>query len=168
MSKSLGNHIPITSSANDMYGKLMSIPDSSMPIYFRLVTRWTPEYIEKIEHEIEDGVLHPRDAKMLLASEVTSAFYSETDAEQAQQDFINTFQKNQVPDDLSVYILDNDKSCLHVLVNANLVKSRSQARNLIDQGAVRLDGDVISSWNVDLNPGVLQVGKRKFIRLAEK
>jgi len=168
MSQSLGNYVPINSTANDMYGKIMSIPDKSMPTYFRLVTRWTPEKITEIEKQMENGMLHPRDAKMQLASEVTSVFYSDKEAKQAEDDFVNTFQKNKTPDEIDEFVLGDSRNCLDVLQNSNLVESRSQARNLIKQNAIKLDGKPIQEWDDELSPGVLQVGKRKFVRLVEK
>lgn len=167
MSKSLGNHIPINTTPEDMYGKLMSIPDQSMPTYFRLVTRWTPEEVEGIEDQLRQGELHPRDAKMKLAYEVTSAFYGAKQADQAEQDFITRFQKNKLPEEMPEFQLKVARKCLDVLEKANLVKSRSQARKLVQQKAIRLDGNLIEDWDQELTPGVLQVGKRKFIRLIE-
>ncbi len=167
MSKSLGNYVPITTTPNDIYGKIMSIPDESMPIYSRLVTRWSPEMIEKIEKALSIGELHPRDAKMKLAYEVTSAFYGDQKAEKAQKDFIQKFQKKTTPDDMDEFPLSEDAICLDVLVAAGLVSSRSQGRRMVEQNAVKLDGVAISNWNVQMHPGVLQVGKRKFIQLVE-
>jgi len=167
MSKSLGNHVPINTTPEDMYGKLMSIPDDSMPVYFRLVTRWTPEKITKMEQAIESGDLHPRDAKMQLAAEVTSAFYGEEKAEAAEQDFIIKFQQKSIPDEMDEYVLKNDLKCLDVLVDAGLVKSRTDGRNMIKQNAVKLNEELITDLNADLSEGVLQVGKRKFIRLIK-
>ena len=167
MSKSLGNYIPITTTPNDIYGKIMSIPDESMPIYSRLVTRWSPEMIEKIEKAVSIGELHPRDAKMKLAYEVTSAFYGDQKADSAQKDFIQKFQEKTIPDDMDDFSLSEDAICLDVLVAAGLVSSRSQGRRMVEQNAVKLDGIAISNWNAQMRPGVLQVGKRKFIRLVE-
>jgi len=84
MSKSLGNHIPLNTTPEDMFGKVMSIPDKAMPSYARLVTRWTVEKINEFEGEIANGQLHPRDAKMELAQEITSAFFSDEQAEKAR------------------------------------------------------------------------------------
>jgi tyrosyl-tRNA synthetase len=168
MSQSLGNYIPINTSAEDMYGKLMSIPDKAMPIFFRLVTRWTPEEVNEIESQMAIGAMHPRDAKMKLAFEVASAFYSEDQAKHAEKTFIDTFQKNKTPDDLELYILGDSRNCLDVLQKSKLAESRSKARNLIEQKAVKLDGRVIQSWDEELLPGILQVGKRNFIQLVEK
>ena len=167
MSKSLGNYVPITTTPNDIYGKIMSIPDESMPIYSRLVTRWSPEMIEKIEKALSIGELHPRDAKMKLAYEITSAFYGDQKADGAQKDFVQKFQKKTIPDDMDEFPLSEDAICLDVLVTAGMVSSRSQGRRMVEQNAVKLDGVAISNWNDRMRPGVLQVGKRKFIRLVE-
>lgn len=165
MSKSMGNHVPINSTPEDMYGKIMSIPDSAMPVYFSLVTRWTPARIADMEKSLADGSLHPRDAKMQLAYEVTDSFYGSQGAEKAQTDFINKFQKNTAPEEMESYSLSKFDKCLDVLVDAGLAKSRSEGRALIEQKAVRLDGEPIEGWDTALKPGILQVGKRKFLRL---
>ncbi len=169
MSKSLGNHIPISTTAEDMYGKLMSIPDMAMPAYARLVTTWTPPEIEAWEKAIRDGKLHPRDAKMKLSFEIVSQFYSPEETEEAQQAFINLFQKKDVPDEMPEYTLEEGQTVLDVLVGAGLVESNSQARRLIKQNGVRLDGETLTDANAAFpNPGVLQVGKRHFVRVLEK
>src|SRR5574339_32084 len=92
MSKSTGNIVPINSGAEDMYGKLMSIPDMAMGKYMRLATRWSPHEIEALEKEIASGAIHPRDAKMRIAREITSIFYGEADALKAEEAFVRTFQ----------------------------------------------------------------------------
>lgn len=167
MSKSLGNHVPINTTPEDMYGKLMSIPDQTMPIYFKLVTRWSPEKVAEMEKALKDGSLHPRDAKMQLAAEVTSAFYGDEKAKAAQQDFVVKFQQKAIPDEMESYELKGSLNCLDVLVESGMVKSRSEGRNLIAQNGVRLNEKPISEWNTDLEAGVLQVGKRKFLRLVK-
>jgi tyrosyl-tRNA synthetase len=166
MSKSLGNHIPILSKPEDMYGKVMSVPDKAMGDFFRLVTRWTPPQIEKLEADIAAGRLHPRDAKMKLAYEIVSIYHSEQAAEHAQQEFIRVFQQGNQPDDMPEYALKAGQSVLDVLVDGNLVKSKSQGRRMIDQKAVRLDGETLSDPTQPFpHPGVLQVGKRRFLRV---
>lgn len=166
MSKSLGNHIPINTTPEDMYGKLMSIPDRAMPVFFSLVTRWTPNEISTIENGLADNSVHPRDAKMRLAYEVTDSLYGKAGADKAQVDFVNQFQKNMAPDAMDTYALKESAKCLDVLMDAGLVKSRSEGRTLIEQKAVRLDGEPVKIWEEELKPGVLQVGKRKFLRLT--
>jgi len=166
MSKSTGNIVPINTGAEDMYGKLMSIPDFAMGMYMRLVTRWSPPGIEAIEKEIESGKLHPRDAKMKLAYEITSIFYNDADAQKAQDAFIKTFQQKEMPDEMSEYELQVGQTVLDVILAAKLATSKSEARRLFDQRGVRLDGETIERGDVAFpHPGVLQVGKRKFLKV---
>ena len=167
MSKSLGNHIPVNTNAEDMYGKMMSIPDSAMPMFSRLVTRWTPDIIEKREKDLEDGSMHPRDGKMQLAHEVVSTFYGEEDAERAQKVFVSMFQNKDVPDEMSEYQLKVEQTLLDVLEASGLIESRGQGRRLMKQNGVKLDGKAISDPFMVPGAGVLQVGKRKFVRLIE-
>ncbi|MBP7356016.1 MAG: tyrosine--tRNA ligase, partial [Longilinea sp.] len=143
MSKSLGNHIPINTDAADMYGKMMSIPDMAMPSFARLVTRWTPEQIKAWETGVQSGSLHPRDAKMQLAQEVTASFYGEAEAEQAQQVFVRMFQQREVPTEMDTFALQPGQSVVDVIVAAGLAASKSEARRLVQQKGVRLDGAVL-------------------------
>ncbi len=167
MSKSLGNHIPINTNAQDMYGKVMSIPDKAMPAYFRLVTRWTPTQVERMENEINCGMLHPRDAKMQLGYEVVSAFYGDDPAFSAQEEFISLFQKGDIPEEIEDYPIDSPQDILDVLVNAKLVVSKSEGRRIISQNGVRFDNIVINeATKIIDSPGILRVGKRKFIRIV--
>ncbi|MGB8980884.1 MAG: tyrosine--tRNA ligase, partial [Anaerolineales bacterium] len=166
MSKSTGNIVPINTGAEDMYGKLMSIPDFVMGKYMRLVTRWSPHEIEAIEKDIESGKLHPRDAKMRIAFEITSIFYGDAEAQKAQDAFVKTFQQKEVPDQMPEYQLRPGQSVLDVVLDAKLAASKSEARRLLDQKGVRLDGETIERGDVSFpHPGVLQVGKRKFLRV---
>lgn len=166
MSKSTGNVVPINSGADDMYGKLMSIPDFAMGTYMRLVTRWTPQQIEQIEQDIAAGRLHPRDAKMKIALEITSIFYSDDEAHRAQDAFVKTFQQKEVPAEMPEYSLRSGQTILDVLLDTKLVSSKSEARRLLDQKGVRLDGETIERGDIPFpHPGVLQVGKRKFLRV---
>jgi len=166
MSKSTGNIVPINTGAEDMYGKLMSIPDFAMGKYMRLVTRWSPHAIEFMEKEVESGKLHPRDAKMKLSFEITSIFYSEAEAQKAQDAFVKTFQQKEIPDEMPEYELQSDQTVLDVILATKMVSSKSEARRLFDQKGVRLDGETIERGDIAFpHPGVLQVGKRKFLRV---
>jgi tyrosyl-tRNA synthetase len=166
MSKSTGNVVPINSGAEDMYGKLMSIPDFAMGKYMRLVTRWSPHEIEALEREIESGKLHPRDAKMKLASEITNIFYGASEAQKAQDAFIKTFQHKEMPDEMPEYEMQSGQTLLDVILAASLAASKSEARRLFDQKGVRLDGETMERGDMVFpHPGVLQVGKRKFLRV---
>jgi tyrosyl-tRNA synthetase len=166
MSKSTGNIVPINTGAEDMYGKLMSIPDFAMGTYMRLVTRWSPHEIESIENHMQSGKLHPRDAKMQIALEITSIFYGESEAQKAQDAFIRTFQQKEIPDQMPEFELQPGQTVLDVILAANMAPSKSEARRLFDQKGVRLDGETIERGDtVFPHPGVLQVGKRKFLRV---
>jgi tyrosyl-tRNA synthetase len=149
-----------------MYGKLMSIPDFAMGKYMRLVTRWTPHEIESMEKEVASGKLHPRDAKMKLSFEITSIFYGDAEAQKAQDAFIKTFQQKEIPDEMPEYELQTDQTLLDVILAAKMAASKSEARRLFDQKGVRLDGEKMERGDLVFpHPGVLQVGKRKFLRV---
>ncbi len=168
MSKSLGNHIPINTDANDMYGKVMSIPDMAMGQFFRLTTRLTPPEIASIEKAVKEGTMHPRDAKMRLAREIVSAFYSDNEAVSAQQVFIDTFQKGGIPDDIPTMKITGVQTIVEVMLTASFAQSKNEARRLIEQKGVKFEGSVIEdSAQVMANAGVLQVGKRHFIKLEK-
>ncbi len=164
MSKSLGNHIPLNTSPEDMFGKVMSIPDKAMDSYARLVTRWTVEEIDAFEDEIERGDIHPRDAKMSLAREITSAFFGDVKAEAAQENFITLFQKGDMPDEIPDYQVKGEPILLEVLVDSGLVQSKSEGRRMVQQNGVKVDGETATDPFMVLTlPAVVQVGKRKFI-----
>ena len=166
MSKSLGNHIPLLSTPEDMYGKIMSVPDKAMGAFMRLITRWTPEKIRKMEADVASGSLHPRDLKMELAREIVSIYHSEVEAMRAEEAFKKVFQKKDVPDEMPVFLLQPGQTVLDVLVAAGLVASKSDGRRLIEQKGVRLDGDVLEKFDAAFpHLGVLQVGKRRFTRV---
>ncbi|MEY2819442.1 MAG: tyrosine--tRNA ligase [Chloroflexota bacterium] len=166
MSKSTGNIVPINTGADDMFGKLMSVPDSAMGIYMRLVTRFSPPEVAQIEKDVASGALHPRDAKMKMAKEITSIFYTEEEAAAAQDHFIKMFQQKEIPDEMPDYELQSGQTVVDVILAAGMAESKSKARQLIDQKGVRLDGEVLERGDaVFPHPGVLQVGKRRFLRV---
>jgi tyrosyl-tRNA synthetase len=166
MSKSLGNHIPILAEPADMYGKVMSLPDSAMPVYFKLVTRYTPSQVKAVEEALATGSRHPRDVKMELAREIVSIFHSEQAAVEAEAQFKRVFQARQAPDEMPAYALQTGQTLLDVLLANRLVTSKSEGRRLVEQKGVRLDGEVLSDAQaVFPHVGVLQVGKRKFVRV---
>jgi tyrosyl-tRNA synthetase len=166
MSKSLGNHIPILSTPEDMYGKVMSVPDKAMGQFMRLVTRWSPDRIAELEAALKTGKLHPRDAKMAIAREVVSIFYSDEDAARGEEVFKKIFQQKENPDEMPEYSLLPGQTVLDVLTACGLVASKSEGRRMIDQKGVRLDGETMEQYDALFpRPGVLQVGKRRFIRV---
>ena len=166
MSKSTGNIVPINSGAEDMYGKVMSVPDFAMGTYSRLVSRWTPSEIDEMEEAVKAGTLHPRDAKMKLAREIVSIFYSDEEAQAAEEAFVRLFQQKETPDEMPEYEMPAEATILDVLMGAGLVSSKSEARRMIDQKGVRLDGETLERSDETFpHPGVLQVGKRRFVRV---
>ena len=168
MSKSTGNIVPINTGADDMYGKLMSIPDSAMGTYMRLASRWSPQEIDAFENNVASGELHPRDAKMKMSFEITSIFYGEADAKVGEEAFVKTFQQKEVPDEMPEYRLSDGQTVLDVIMATKMASSKSEARRLIDQKGVRLDGDVLERGDIPVpHAGVLRVGKRKFLKIVQ-
>jgi tyrosyl-tRNA synthetase len=166
MSKSLGNHIPLLSTPEDMYGKVMSVPDKAMGSYFRLLTRWTPDEIAALEKDLADGRIHPRDAKMKLAREIVSIYHSPEAAAHAEQEFVRVFQQHDLPDEMPEYTLLEGQTVLDVLLTGGLVSSKSEGRRLLEQRGVRLDGEILTDGSQPFpHPGVLQVGKRRYLRV---
>lgn len=167
MSKSLGNHIPITGDPKDMYGKIMSIPDKAMGIYARLVTRWTPDEIDQVESRLSQGDLHPKEAKMSLAREIVSIYHGQTAAEEAEVEFVRVFQERGQPEEMAEYKLQSGQTVLDVLEKSGLSESRGQARRLIQQNAVRLNDQKLDDPHAEFpGKGVLQVGKRRFVKIV--
>jgi tyrosyl-tRNA synthetase len=166
MSKSLGNHIPIHATPEDMYGKVMSIPDNVMPIYFKLATRYTPARIREIESALKNNSRHPRDIKMELAREIVEIFHGKAAALEAEEKFKRVFQEREAPEEMPEFQLPQGATVVDVLLSAGLASSKSDARRLIEQKGVRLDGETLERGDVSFpHSGVLQAGKRKFVRV---
>lgn len=175
MSKSQGNYIPINSDANDMYGKLMSVPDKAMPQYNRLVTRWMPAEIDVLEKDVMSGKVSPKEAKMKMAREVTEIFYGVEGAKKAEKNFIRMFIRHELPDNIPAYTLHEGQTVLDVLVDAKLVSSKSEGRRLMQQNGVRLweadgireEAEILTDPNLVLpRPGILQVGRRHYLKVS--
>lgn len=166
MSKSLGNYIGINEPAKDMYVKTMQIPDNLIIKYFELATDIHPDEIDKIKEELKNGA-NPRDVKMRLAKEITSLYHGEAEAMSSEEYFKSLFQKNEVPIDIPEYKLSLKETLIEILINSNLISSKSEGRRLIIQGGVKLNGEKIfdsSKFNFN-NNDILQVGKRNFLKL---
>jgi tyrosyl-tRNA synthetase len=167
MSKSKGNYIGITEPANEMFAKLLSISDTLMWRYFTLLSFCSEAQIAALKAEVEAG-RNPKDAKVMLAKEVTARFHSAEAADAAEQDF-NNRARGGVPDEIpSVSLTGAPVGIGALLKQAGLAPSSSEAMRLIDGGGVRIDGSVISDKGLKLAPGcyVVQVGKRKFARVT--
>lgn len=172
MSKSLGNHIPIATTPEDMYGKVMSLPDHVMILYFKLVTRYKPWQIAQIEQDLREGRRHPRDVKMELAREIVSIFHGEEAARRAEEHFVRVFQERKLPEEMPEYVVTSPTKIVDIIAEAGLARSKSEARRLIHQGGVRLDDapveDTEAIFTPDGQPHVLRVGKRRFLRLVSR
>jgi tyrosyl-tRNA synthetase len=152
----------------DKYGKTMSIPDSAMRNWFELVTRWKPERIESLFDAMEQGDVHPMDAKKQLAWEIVSIFDGDEAADMAAAHFKRVHQKRQLPADMPAYRLTEAENVVDIIAAADMAPSKSQARRLVQQGAVRLDGEKIRNIDAEIaveDEAVLQIGKRRFLRL---
>ena len=169
MSKSTGNYIGIDEPPVEMYGKVMSLPDHAMLDYYMLVTRFTPDQIASINQGLGDGSLHPRDVKMQLAREIVSIFHGDEAAGEAEHHFRTVFQERELPPEMPIYALEGPTNVVEVITASGLAKSKSEARRLIQQGGVRLNGEKLESIDAVVTvekEAVLQVGKRKFTKLV--
>ena len=178
MSKSYGNYIGLTDEPADMFGKTMSIPDEMIGKYYRLASSLSPEEVDKIDAALADGSANPYELKRALGRDLVTTYHSAEAAVEAEAEFDRVHKNHDLPTDIAevaVEIAVNDEGLVYlpaVLQSAGLVPSAGQARRDIDGGGVKLDGEAVApkTYNVDpaaLKPGtVLQVGKRKFARLA--
>jgi tyrosyl-tRNA synthetase len=166
MSKSLGNHIPMLSGPSDMYGRIMSLPDKAMRPYFELVTGLSIGETEGIFRELDSGAAHPRDAKMRLARETVSVFHSPESAMRAEEEFVRVFRKNQAPADMPVFRIRGPRSAVEVMIGSGISQTKSEARRLIAQRGVRMDGRILVDPDESISrETVLQAGKRRFVRI---
>jgi tyrosyl-tRNA synthetase len=168
MAKSTGNTINLTDPPEEMYGKVMSIPDSAMPNYFNLVTRWDPAEIASLERGLKSGELHPMQVKQKLAREIVDIYHGQAAVELAAQAFKAIFQQGDVPEDMPECRVETGSALVDVLVSNGLAKSKGEARRLIEQKGVRLDDEPVGDTELVLeltSPVVLRVGKRRFLRL---
>ena len=177
MSKSYGNYIGLTDEPNDMFGKVMNIPDELMVKYYRLASTESVAKIDEIEAGLAADELHPNKVKRALARNIVAAYYDEAAAEAAEADFDLKFKAHGFPADAPVFDADltpGEDGMVYfakVIVDAGAAQSVSAARRLIDEGAVRVNGDALAAKSYNLAPESLkgaevQVGKKKFFKLA--
>ena len=167
MSKSLGNYIGIDEDPDSMFGKIMSISDDLMWRYLELLSFESLETIESWKKEVEDGE-NPRNIKFRLAEEIITRFHNKDQAVKAQQNFIDRFAKNQIPDEMDEFSFSKGIKVANLLKDSNLVSSTSEAFRMIKQGAVKIDGEKLTDKDLAPDEGTLvfQVGKRKFARVT--
>lgn len=170
MSKSKKNYIGIDESPKEMYGKAMSIPDELMVKYFELVTDIPPEQVQVMKVEINNGDLHPRDAKMLLAKTMVRMYHGIEQAELAEQNFISVFQKGLMPNDIPTVKWEGETkiSLIELLLAIKMLNSKSEARRMIENNGIKVNGEKIQDihFHLTISDGlIIQVGKRKFIQI---
>jgi len=169
MSKSKGNYIGISEAPSEMFGKIMSISDELMWRYYELLSFRPLAEIDGFKQDVAAGK-NPRDIKILLAKEIIARFHSQADADKAEQDFINRFQKNAIPDEMPEFTFSQGIAIANLLKEAGLVNSTSDAMRMIKQGAAKINGEKITDTKLVPQMGidVYQVGKRKFARVTLK
>jgi len=171
MSKSLGNYIGITESPKEMFGKIMSISDELMVRYYELLSDISMDELEKFKKGIKDGSIHPMELKKRLASEIIRRFHSEIEASDAQREFEKVFSQRELPDDMPVVELkwDGDELWLpHIIHTSGVSKSSSEARRLIKEGAVTVNGERVTDIEKKLRRGeyILKIGKKRFVKIV--
>lgn len=172
MSKSYNNYIGITETPKDMFGKIMSIPDTVIKEYFTLAAGLPDKEIKEIEKRLKDKSTNPRDIKLELAQKVVSMYYSEKEGLKEKESFLSTFSKKEIPSDIPVFTPEANKIWIvKLLSDAKAVPTRNEARRLIEQGAVEIDGATVKDINLELElktPVVLKIGKRQFLKVIPK
>ena len=170
MSKSLGNYIGVSESANDIYGKVLSASDDLMFRYYDLLSDLSSDEIATLRTEMEAGKLHPKEVKKQLARELTARFHSPEAAQQAEENFEKVFTKGGLPDDIPLKKIEatEDIWLPQLLVDLEMVKSTSDGRRMIKQNAVSLDGEKVTEMKTNVSPQgeiLIRVGKRRFCKV---
>jgi len=170
MSKTLGNYVGIDEPPDEMFGKVMSIPDELILKYFTLVTDYSVEQLKDVKKRLDDPAVNPMEIKKELARTIVSMYHSEEAALEAQKKFEKVFSEREIPEDIPVVVLKDDSfELVKALADNGVVSSRSEARRLIIQGAVRVDKQKVSDINYRFVKGkeyIVKVGKRRFVKFV--
>ena len=168
MSKTYPEHcITLTDTANDMFGKVMSIPDTLIVKYYELLTDVENDEIKEIHDSLENNSVNPRDLKLKLAHTITEEYHGKEMADKAQEAFINVVSNKGIPDDIQEYKLVESKNIIDLLLELNFIQSKGEGKRLIQGGGVKFEGEKISepTFLVE-NEGIIQAGKRKFVKIV--
>ncbi len=167
MSKSLNNYVGITESPKEMFGKIMSVSDELMFRYYLLLSDLSESEINKMKKDIEEGKLHPMEAKKQLASEIVARFHGKEAGRKAREEFEQIFSKRDLPDNMPEFVYENNTPLVKIMKEIGFAQSNTEAKRLIQQGGVSLNNEKVSSINCSVEKGefVLKVGKRKFAKL---
>jgi len=173
MSQSLGNYISVRDPADEMFGKTMSIPDELLPQWLRLAAAAPQEEVAELETGLSDGSVHPGEAKRDLARRIVDRYWGAGSGGEAEAAFDTLFRHKEVPEDIAEFPLPSEAEVWlpRLLADADLVSSNSEGRRMLEQGAVRIDGELTTTDTfdrADLVNSVVQVGKKRFVRLVSE
>jgi tyrosyl-tRNA synthetase len=170
MSKSLGNYIGINESAEEIYTKVMQVPDELIIKYFELATDIHPDEIDKIKAMLEANEDNPRDVKMRLAKEIVILYHGDKAASAAEAHFKSVFQNNEIPEDIPSVDIVEGENIIDIITKSKLAPSKSEAKRLMLQGGIKVNGEKVSDFeNTPLkNEDIIQVGKRKFVKVLKE
>ena len=157
MSKSLGNTIGINDAPDDIFGKVMSISDELMLRYYEILTEIDLNAVKK---------MHPKEAKLQLAQAVVEMFYPVSEGAKARAHFESTFSQHQIPENIPEFKIESGRKLIDILVVTNMAASKNEARRLIKEKAVSHENNTVNDENWPLSPGVLKIGKRRFLKLT--
>ena len=170
MSKSYDNYIALDDSAEDMYGKIMSINDSMIEKYYKLAIFAEKKKVLEVKSLLKDDSINPRDIKKDLAKELVKKYYDENAAEKAEKSFEKVFVKRDNPDDMPEAVLSSEKSLIDLLLGENLISSKGEGKRLIAQKAIKISGEICDDPNKLLssedNGAIIKVGKRRFLKIV--
>ena len=172
MSKSKGNNIPLLTTPLDFFGKVMSIPDHAMGIYFKLLLGWNKDQLDTLAKDIASGAQHPRDVKARLGRDLLGVYHPQADPAAVQAEWDNIFKTSGtgLPEQMDELTVSAEAKIVDLLAEAKLVPSKKEARRQIEGGGVRLEGEKVADANQTITPdqlpAVLQVGKRNFVKLV--
>ncbi|PNS01710.1 tyrosyl-tRNA synthetase [Petrotoga miotherma DSM 10691] len=170
MSKSYDNYIAFNDSPQDIFGKVMSIPDHLIIKYMKYLTDIPKDKIKDMEKQIKSGELNPRDIKMVLAEEIVTLLYNKDESEKAKQNFVSIFQKREMPDDLPEIQIKSGETILDIVSKTKVYNSNSEIKRAIMQGAIRINDEKITDFKdiVDCEDGaILRVGKKSYFKIKK-
>ena len=170
MSKSYDNYIALDDSAQDMYGKLMSINDSMITKYYKLAVFADKEKVLSIEKKLNDSSINPRDIKRDLAKDLVERYYDKDTAFEAEQAFDQIFVKKSIPDDMPIFQVKIESNILEILLSEKLIASKAEGKRLIVQNAIKIDGEICSDIGYVISKGcgelIVKIGKRRFLKIS--
>ena len=167
MSKTYNNCVYLTDSAEEMYGRILSMPDNLIPLYMECCTDLPMTEVKSAEKALKDGKENPKNLKMRLAREIVTIYHSADAAVAAEEAFENVFKNKGVPEDMPEYKMKKGESLIDALLGSGSVTSKSEARRLIEQGGVKVNDVVVKSVDAKAEEGIVKVGKRKFVKLRK-